>query len=299
MKQLRRVPMTDNFLSLPIPTGMYKNIYAHFTGTNQSGQMLLATQLGTVRMIVNNKQYVFINNDRLIFYDELKNGSVAQVSTTGAEFNFWVKIPMAIPGDERNVLLVESDGEVTLEFNGFYVAGVAVILTGSLIIYGELQEGIQAYFLKIDQPDYNAVAGIGNEDLKGIENIYELLLENDTANLNQVTIYADNKTCFNGDREAFVNMTNEFNQIETYNPTIAFLDFELARSKQLSEALSDSVSIQTNMGTAAALNVIVFSIDFAPAKEVSSAALLQNQIELNLQRKGSQGKTRPAKVLSY
>lgn len=297
MKQLKRVPLTDNFLRFNIPPGMYERLTVYVQGVNQAGQQLALSDLGTMRLIVNNKQFQNIQLERLSFYNALKGGAVANVSAIGAGFNFQIDIPLAIPGDFKNVLFVESDGEVVLELDGFYGGTVAVILSGDLTVYGVERLGIQSYFLRVDIADYTAVAGTGNEDIKGVENIFEIFLENDVTNLTKVIIFADQKTKVNADRVPLVNKTNVDNRIETYNATIDYLDLMMAESHQLSESLNDSAVIQTEMGASSLLNVFMTSIDFAPAKEVASASVMQQQVGADLDRKNAQKKTRPAKVI--
>jgi len=298
MKQFKRVPLTDDFLSVNIPPGMYEKLTIQITGVNQAAATLAITDLGSMRLMVNSKQFQNINLDRLSFYAALKRGSVAAVSAIGAAFNFQFDIPMSIPGDNQNVLYVESDGEVVLELDGFYTAGVAVILSGNVTVYGHERQGIQSYFLRIDSGDYNAVAGTGNQDIKGIENIWELFLENDSTNLDKVTVFVNDKVKYNADRLALVNKTNIDNRIETYDSAISYIALPMAESKQLSESLNDSGVIQTEMSAAALLNLFMTSIDFAPKKKVASAGVYATSVGIDIEKKNAAGKPRAGQVIS-
>ncbi len=297
MKQLKRIPLTNDFVRFNIPPGMYERIVVSIVGINQGGATLSIADLGSMRLLVNNKQFQNISLDRLSFYGALKGGAVAAVSAIGAAFNFQFDIPMAVPGDLENVLFVENDGEVVLELDGFYGAGIGVILSGDVSVYGVERQGIQSYYLRIDTNDYNAVQGTGNEDIKGVENIYELFIENDSTNLTKVIVFADQKTKYNADRLPLVNKTNSDNQIETFDAAIAYIALPMSESKQLSEALNDSAVIQTEMGAGALLNVFMTSIDFTKTKMVASSNVLAAQVGVDIDRKDAAGKNRAGEVI--
>ena len=298
MRQLKKVVSTNDFLSFNIPVGKWKSFILQYSGTAVGGQTVLITDNGNVRLIVNSKQFQNISIERLSYYNTLKGGAVTSVSGAGAAYDFQVELPQQIPGDLINCLSVESDGEVVLELRNF--SEVARIATGTVGVFGIEIEGIQSYYFKIDMQDFTSTTGTNIQDVKGIENVYAIFLENDTTNLDKVIMSGDglNPQICNADRSTLVNRTNLYNQIETYSASLAFLEVVLAESKQLSETLTDSIQIQTEMSTGAVLNMFITSIDFAPVKEVATAAVLSQKVSAKLSEKNNMGKVRASRVLA-
>lgn len=293
--QLRSFNITLGDQDVRIPAGFWKDIKVHYTGTNVGGQTLAVANLGTMRLTVDGQQKQFLNFDRAQQYNNYKGGAVAAVSGAGAAFNFQCTLPQAVPGDDANGLFVERDGEVILELRSFYDA--AVISVGTVYVYGIPAEGVQTYFLKINQIDFANISGTSEEpQYQNLENLYEVLVENDT-NITRVTFKVDGKTVVDSVREGIYNETNEMNFLETYSSTVAYLDLLMAPTKQLTEVLNDTATFQYVASGAGTINTIIFQIDHAPNKQLASQAMLAQTIRNAFAKKSTSGKTRAVEAL--
>jgi hypothetical protein len=287
--------MTLGDQDVRIPAGFWKDLYVHYSGTNQAAQDTAASNLGTMRLTVNGQQKQFCNVDRMQTYNAYKGGAIAAANATGGAFNFQVQLPQAVPGDDVNGLFVERDGEVILELRSFYTA--ARVLSGTVYVYGTPALGVQSYYNAINQIDFANISGTSEEpQFQNLENLYEALIENDT-NLTRLTIKADGKTVVDAVREGIYNLTNWINQLETYSATQAYLDIMFAPTKQLAETLNDSIALQYVASGAGTINTVVFQIDYAPDKKHASQALYAQAVSSMLGQKSNAGKTRPVEVL--
>lgn len=300
MKLIKSVPLTQNSSIIQLPAGKYRGFWLNYNGTNQTSQTLAATDLGTVALKIKGRQVQLIEISRLQFINNLKHGAVAASSTISAAFNFSAFLPMFVPGDSSNVLFVESDAEAVLELNGFYSAGVTVIASGNASVYGIPAEGIQRYFLNIMQQDFNTVLGNGSQALPGLENFFELFILY-SANLASLSVLVDGQARLSDAAlQLMIDQTNLINAIETYTATPTYLDIPLSNTGDLTEALGDTCVLNYRVTSAAIspLKVVVFSVDWDPAKQKASSLVLQSNVGAKLDQKLRMNKTRVVQSLA-
>jgi len=301
MKLIFQGNLADGGHSIDLPAGKYAGLFLMFEGTADAAATAAATDFGSMRLHIEGREVQHIDFDRLQEINLLKGGVIDVTSGAGAAFSFSAFLPFAVPGDKGNVLDVVEGQRATLTTE--YAANLmAVILAGvgvgTIKVYGVLADGIQAYLLKIGQYDMNLAAGTPTDKLpRQYENIYELFLCNE-ANLTSVIIQADGVTKFNTTRTAMISKTLFSNKIETWAADTPWLDFLFAETGQLQESLADSVVFAFNTaGAISPENCVVFGLDFTPTDALRSQASLGANLQTTVNRKLSEGKSRPVSAL--
>lgn len=297
MKLLNSCNITQNSLIKFLPSGKYVGIFALVSGTNQAGQTLNASQLGTFRLLHRGRQIVYIPFDRLQFINGIKHGSVDASSTAGSNFYFSAFLPFQYFNDKSNILYVENDEEYQLEWNNFYQAGSTVIANGNVYLYLVEGEGIQKYHLSMNTLDFNAVNGTGSQQLQ-VENLIELLIENN-SNLSQISLLLDGKPFISdASRRSLIDWTNLFNAIETYNDSISYINIVCSTTGDILESLADNAILNyLTQNSISPLKLITVSIDFTPDKEVASSQSYVSDFNRVIQEKSAKGKIRAVRAL--
>lgn len=295
MKLLRQVNILNTSDNFAIPAGKYRGFLLRFSGTNQTGQQLAASDLGTIRLSRGGRQVMYASIDRIQVLNGFDFGAVESSSTAGDAFAFTAYIPASLPGDE-NIFFV-SDEQTFMAWVGGSNVNNTVIASGTLEVYGDTADGIQAYELGLWDYDLSySGAGTYAEKIP-YENIARLLIEND-AQLGRVTVNRDGETFISADDDALVAYTNLFTKTETYDSSISYILAELRKSGALEETLADDVRLELILNGSATLQCLVASVDFTPDQLQASKADFEQSVAQKTTRKASAGKTRPVKVLS-
>jgi len=284
--------------SIRIPQGKYASFLLLFEGTAQAGETVAAADLGSLRLMVEARQVQYLPFSRLQSYNLLKGGIIDTTSGAGAAYSMSAFLPMAVPGDNGNVLDAQAGQRVFLEQEN--ASGMAAKLSAAdtLKVFGLHAEGVQVYLLKIGKYDMNLAAGTPTEELPAeFENIYEILLKNE-GNLTTVLMKADGKTIINCVRAALIAQTHFINKLETWSASTPLLDLILSPTKTLQESLTDSVIFDFQTAAAISpLESIVICLDFTPDVAIRSKLSMGTFLEQKITRKLAEGKQRPVSAL--
>ena len=284
--------------SIRIPQGKYQAFLLLFEGTAQAGETVAAADLGSLRLMVEARQVQYLPFSRLQSYNLLKGGAIDVTSAIGAAYSMSAFLPMAVAGDNGNVLDAQAGQRVFLEQENAGTMAAKLSAADTLKVFGIRAEGVQVYLLKIGKYDMNLAAGTPTEELPAeFENVYEILMKNET-NLTAILMKADGKTVVNCIRSALISQTNFINKLETWSATTPLLDIILSPTKTLQESLTDSIVFDFQTAAAISpLETLVLCLDFTPDIAIRSKLSMGTFLDEKVTRKLAQGKQRPVSAL--
>lgn len=237
-----------------LPGGRYAGLYVRLAGTNQAGQTLAATELGTLRLNHFNNDIVNIAPDHLINLTNLYGGTPENASAAGAAYTFSFLVPFRKKFDRNNSLNVVQD-QTKFVLSGFNTAKVA---SGTIEVYAIFTDAPSLYIPVIKGLDIPISAAVTGALQKLPEaNISQFYVVSDAA-LTRAQFTVDGKVLIDGAFAAIDAYSDATNIVET---GITFVEIFAPKSDSLSESVNSEVNFRyTTSGAINPLRTCYFAL---------------------------------------
>jgi hypothetical protein len=243
-----------------------------FTGVAQPTKTVTLADLGNVILNWNGDDKVNVDAELLSKVNNVYGGAIESVSNVGGAFAFSIMIPTAAWFDPKNIYDISDKDKAYIKLD--YPAMLSsLIASGSVSIYAKPRKGIQSYFHKIlSRAVVSGGAGVITDTINA-SNIIELYLKNPSSLVNQIQITKDNKVYVDGDAGSELAHSNWIHQLEASDTTLAI---EFAESKDIREAISNTLSYKYTFTGAGNLAQYYSAIEFSALKQAESLANAKN-----------------------
>lgn len=255
-----------------VARGQYGLIMLRYTGVAAVGVTVTLANLGNVILNWNGDDKVNVDAELLSLLANVYGGVIESTSAAGGAFAFSVIIPTSAWFDPKNVYDISDKDKVYIKLD-YPALTPAVIASGSVSIYAKPRKGIHSYFHKIlSRAVVSGGAGVITDTINA-SNIIELYLKNPAALVSQIQIIKDNNVYVDGDAGSELAHSNWIHQLETGNTTLAV---EFAESKDIREAISNTLSYKYTFTGAGNLPQYYSAIEFSAIKQAESFANAKN-----------------------
>jgi hypothetical protein len=241
-----------------MPNFIANRLLLEFVGTNLAGQTLAVADLGQLQINTQKfGQIGFINISDLLQINNMYAGVPRTTSVIGAGFNFSMFYPFhALPADE-NSLYVNKDWLLNIQIQGFNNAKVS---SGTFNVCYKETLFPQNYIPYITFIDRTVSTGTQDKFTVEKDNMYNILVYNNTAVLGNISIVKDGTQVINS---TFTELESELNlelMLETFISNYALIDLNPTKEKY--ERLADSVEMNVTVTTGGTYRAIIIgSID--------------------------------------
>jgi len=265
------VNLTTNFT---IPKGQYGLFLIRYSGQAAANQTVATTDLGNVILNANGNDKINVDVDLLSQLSNVYGGAIEASSVTGGAFAFSVIVPVAAWFDSKNIYDISERDKVYFKLDFPNIA--SKIVSGTVAIYAKPRHGVMSYWHKIlSRTVVSGGAGTITDTLP-VANISEVYLKNPAALVSQIQLIKDGKVYVDGDTGSELAYSNWIHLLES---SITLLAIEFVESKDIREAISQSLSYKYNFTGAGNLAQYYSAIEFVDAnKQAESLANAKSAI---------------------
>lgn len=277
-----------------VPAGQYSSFLIRGAGVNAGGATEVIASMGLVTGTWRGGAWMSVRFDDLNILSRHTGGVMESASAIGAGFAFSCRIKSSY-GLDGNIFDVTDDDNVKISVD---LSGItaAVVASGTVSLFGVLQDGAQAYVPRLSYYVHSVPASGSVPEQIQVDNVSHLMMT-PLTNLARLQVLKDNVPyCQLTTAEALCLSNNDW-QTEAAAETTVIL-IPLQRSGMFSEALSDDVRLTLDAGAGGAVATRVMTIGLDPTPDVlaRSRATLDSKVTVKRDRKSRLRKDRAVKV---
>lgn len=274
-----------------LPGGQLGALQFLFTGTNLSGQTVTRANLGTVEIMLGNKEIDRVDLDKVWgVVDKLyvrDYGKQRFVSTDNSTIAIQCIRPLHLPGDKINNLAIK-DGELKLKFTHSSLA--AVVASLDCAIYYRPRLGINSYFLRMRNFSQASKTLNAAPDNFNFQNVGLLHLDY-SASLTQFIFRKDNRDLVNAPNlatlqyyRALYNGVRDGDAYADADSIFNGIDFDFANGNP-DHAMGSKFEILMAASSALTFNGLVGTIHPNKDAEMRSMANYNDRVAINVAQK--------------
>jgi hypothetical protein len=262
MRQLHNDNLSVLTTTYNASAGRFGNFLLRYSGTAQTGQTVSLANCGNVMVNVKGDSKVNVDVELLSQAANLYGGYIEASSTIGAAFAFSVVIPAGYWFDKKNVFDIAS-GEKTFFKMDYPNMTSALIASGTVVLYGKPQAGIQSYYHKILGAPISVSGSIQKTDSIVEQNIISAYLKDPTSLIDTMQMSKDGNLIFDGDVVSELVWSNWIHNVEVASTLMAL---EFAENGNIASANSGVLSYNLHFTGPGVLPLYYSAIDYSPAK---------------------------------
>lgn len=267
MRLLWRAALSQGSTTYNFTRGQFGLILVRFAGTNAAGQTVNTSDLGNVILNWNGDDKINVDADLLVQLANVYGGAIENISAAGSSFAISFAIPTGSWWDAQNIYDISENDKVylKLDFNNI----VSKITNGTVSIYAKPRLGAMAYIHKIlSRAVVSGGAGTITDTIP-VNNISAIYIKDPSSLVDNIQIIKDGKVIIDGDTASELVYSNWIHLLETSGNLLAL---ELAESKDVREAIGQTLTYKYNFTGAGNLSQYYSAIEFTPKKLEQSLA---------------------------
>jgi len=261
MRQLWTDNLINGQTTYKLEPGQFGNFLIRYSGIAQAGKTVALTDCGNVVFNIKGESKINVDVELLSQAANLYGGYIEVSSVAGGAFAFSIVIPGGYWYDKKNVWNI-LDGLRAFFQLTYGNMNAALIVSGTVVIYGKPQAGIQSYYHKILS---NPIVASGAATLTNSiseQNIIALYVKDPTALTDSLQITKDKILHFDGDTVSELVWSNWIHNLESASTLLAL---EFAESGNIMEANSLSLGWQYHFTAGGTLEQYYSSIQYVTA----------------------------------
>ncbi|MHA1757967.1 MAG: hypothetical protein ACTSVV_14430 [Promethearchaeota archaeon] len=257
-----------------IPVGNYKGLHLRFSGTNDTGQALSSADIGNITFSLNGEQLFFVPSGFLADLNNQMYGYVEESSASGGAFSISLFLPFEIP-EFPNGLHINPEDDAYL---GLQVGSNVdtKVVSWSIDVNGVLTGDPENYILKSHSANETVTGAVTIKNKLPQENIFSVYVKG--SNISRLLLERDGELVHECDYNSALAETSLRTRVES--SLVGYV--ALPCGDQVSDLLSDDVSLQVTTTDADTIYIQLLHVGFDSKRQTKSLSDLNNQVAKRL-----------------
>ena len=261
MKLFAGADKSATLLTAEIPAGKYRALVVELIATNNAGQTLANTEIGTIRVTRNGEEIISaIDFADILSLNNADGGAADFASAIGAGVTCQARVCFHLPADSVNIAeFRDGEGQVQILMNA---TGMAKLASGSFSVYAVYGDGVESYLPKLSNFGQTLPASGVINVVTNISNVQRVYFRT-ASQFGNIFLQKGSDLLYNADSGALKRDTGYNYRLES---TPAFILLDLAKVPTFANIASRQIEMQLTSAGAGNAVIVLQHLSFDSAR---------------------------------